>query len=142
MSFTLYNNNNTRLHRSELAVPGSNYKMFEKALNSEADYIFLDLEDAVCPNDKSLARENIIKGLKEYDWKNYGKTISVRINGLDTHYMYKDVIDIITYAGKYIDTILIPKVGVRDDVYMVDCLLSQLEDELNLEKKNWHRVFN
>ena len=135
MSFTLYTNKNVRLQRSELAVPGSNYKMFEKALNSEADYIFLDLEDAVSPNDKSLARENIIKGLKEFDWKNFGKTISVRINGLDTHYMYKDVIDIVTYAGKYIDTVLIPKVGVRDDVYMVDCLLSQLEDELNLEKK-------
>ena len=135
MSFTLFTNKNIRLQRSELAVPGSNYKMFEKALNSEADYIFLDLEDAVSPNDKSLARENIIKGLKEFDWKNFGKTISIRINGLDTHYMYKDVIDIVTYAGKYIDTVLIPKVGVRDDVYMVDCLLSQLEDELNLEKK-------
>ena len=109
MSFTLYTYKNIRLQRSELAVPGSNYKMFEKALNSEADYIFLDLEDAVSPNDKSLARENIIKGLKEYDWKNFGKTISVRINGLDTHYMYKDVIDIVTYAGKYIDTVLIPK---------------------------------
>ena len=68
MSFTLYTNRNTRLQRSELAVPGSNYNMFEKALNSEADYIFLDLEDAVSPNDKSVARENIIKGLKEYDW--------------------------------------------------------------------------
>ena len=135
MSFTLYTNKNTRLQRSELAVPGSNYKMFEKALNSEADYIFLDLEDAVSPNDKVSARENIIKGLQEFDWKGYGKTISIRINGLDTHYMYKDLVDIITHSGKYIDTILIPKVGVRDDVYMVDCLLSQLEDEFKLEKK-------
>ena len=135
MSFTLYTNKNTRLQRSELAVPGSNYKMFEKALNSEADYIFLDLEDAVSPNDKAPARENIIKGLQEFDWKGYGKTISIRINGLDTHYMYKDLVDIITHSGKYIDTILIPKVGVRDDVYMVDCLLSQLEDEFKLEKK-------
>ena len=125
MSFTLYKNKNTRLQRSELAVPGSNYKMFEKAIKSEADYIFLDLEDAVSPNDKTLARENIIKGLKEYDWKENGKTVSIRINGLDTHYMYKDVIEIITHAGNFVDTILIPKVGVRDDVYMVDCLLTQ-----------------
>ncbi len=135
MSFTLYKNKNTRLQRSELAVPGSNYKMFEKAIKSEADYIFLDLEDAVSPNDKTLARENIIKGLKEYGWKENGKTVSIRINGLDTHYMYKDVIEIITHAGNFVDTILIPKVGVRDDVYMVDCLLTQLEDELSFDKK-------
>ena len=135
MSFTLYKNKNTRLQRSELAVPGSNYKMFEKAIKSEADYIFLDLEDAVSPNDKTLARENIIKGLKEYDWKENGKTVSIRINGLDTHYMYKDVIEIVTHAGNFVDTILIPKVGVRDDVYMVDCLLTQLEDELRFDKK-------
>jgi len=135
MSFTLYKNKNTRLQRSELAVPGSNYKMFEKAIKSEADYIFLDLEDAVSPNDKTLARENIIKGLKEYDWKENGKTVSIRINGLDTHYMYKDVIEIVTHAGNFVDTILIPKVGVRDDVYMVDCLLTQLEDELSFDKK-------
>jgi len=135
MSFTLYKNKNTRLQRSELAVPGSNYKMFEKAIKSEADYIFLDLEDAVSPNDKTLARENIIKGLQEYDWKGNGKTISIRINGLDTHYMYRDVIEIVTHAGNFVDTILIPKVGVRDDVYMVDCLLTQLEDELRFDKK-------
>jgi citrate lyase subunit beta/citryl-CoA lyase len=109
--------------------------MFEKALNSDADYIFIDLEDEVSPNDKLTARENIIKGLNDIDWKKNGKTISVRINGLDTHYMYKDLIDIVTQAGQHIDTILIPKVGVRDDVYMVDCLLSQLEDEMNLKNK-------
>ena len=135
MSYTLYKNAKARLQRSELAVPGSSPQMFEKALNSDADYIFLDLEDAVSPNDKLIARQNIIQGLKDIDWKKNGKTISVRINGLDTHYMYKDLIDIVTQAGQHIDTILIPKVGVRDDVYMVDCLLSQLEDEMNLKNK-------
>jgi citrate lyase subunit beta/citryl-CoA lyase len=135
MSYTLYKNAKARLQRSELAVPGSSPQMFEKALNSDADYIFLDLEDAVSPNDKLTARQNIIQGLKDIDWKKNGKTISVRINGLDTHYMYKDLIDIVTQAGQHIDTILIPKVGVRDDVYMVDCLLSQLEDEMNLKNK-------
>ena len=135
MSYTLYKNAKARLQRSELAVPGSSPQMFEKALNSDADYIFLDLEDAVSPNDKLIARQNIIQGLKDIDWKKNGKTISVRINGLDTHYMYKDLIDIVTQAGQHIDTILIPKVGVRDDVYMVDCLLSQLEDEMNLNNK-------
>ena len=135
MSYTLYKNAKARLQRSELAVPGSSPQMFDKALNSDADYIFLDLEDAVSPNDKLTARENIIKGLNDINWKKNGKTISVRINGLDTHYMYKDLIDIVTQAGQHIDTILIPKVGVRDDVYMVDCLLSQLEDEMKLKNK-------
>ena len=64
MSHTSYKSATTRLQRSELAVPGSSPKMFEKALNSSADYIFLDLEDAVSPNDKVSARENVIKALR------------------------------------------------------------------------------
>ena len=69
MSYTLYKNAKARLQRSELAVPGSSPQMFEKALNSDADYIFLDLEDAVSPNDKITARQNIIQGLNDIDWK-------------------------------------------------------------------------
>ncbi len=94
MSFKYYKPAKSRLQRSELAVPGSSPKMFEKALNSSADYVFLDLEDAVSPNDKVTARENTIKALKDFDWRGKGKTISVRINGLDTHYMYRDLVDI------------------------------------------------
>ncbi len=135
MSHTSYKSAKVRLQRSELAVPGSSPKMFEKALNSDADYIFLDLEDAVSPNDKVTARENVIHALKEMDWRGNGKTISVRINGLDTHYMYKDVIELMLQAGEYIDTILIPKVGVRDDVYVVDCLVTQIEQERDLKSK-------
>ena len=135
MSHTSYKSATTRLQRSELAVPGSSPKMFEKALNSSADYIFLDLEDAVSPNDKVSARENVIKALKELDWKGHGKTISVRINGLDTHYMYRDVVELMMQAGEYIDTLLIPKVGVRDDVYMVDCMVTQIEQERELKNR-------
>ena len=94
MSHLFYVPKKTRLHRSELAVPGSSPKMFEKALNSNADYIFLDLEDAVSPNDKIIARENIIVAMKELNWRDKGKTLSIRINSLDTHYMYRDVIEI------------------------------------------------
>jgi len=125
----------TRLQRSELAVPGSSPKMFEKALNSNADYIFLDLEDAVSPNDKLPARANIIKALKEINWREKGKTISVRINSLDTHYMYSDLVNIIEQAGDKVDTILIPKVGTSSDVYMVDCLLTQIENNKKLKNK-------
>jgi len=135
MSHTSYKNAYPRLQRSELAVPGSSPKMFEKALKSQADYIFLDLEDAVSPNDKITARENVIKALKEMDWRGNGKTISVRINGLDTHYMYRDVVEIMVQAGEYLDTILIPKVGVKSDVYMLDCMVTQIEQERGLEDK-------
>ena len=135
MSHKQYKPTRTRLQRSELAVPGSSPKMFEKALNSNADYIFLDLEDAVSPNDKLPARANIIKALKEINWREKGKTISVRINSLDTHYMYSDLVNIIEQAGDKVDTILIPKVGTSSDVYMVDCLLTQIENNKKLKNK-------
>jgi citrate lyase subunit beta/citryl-CoA lyase len=109
--------------------------MFEKALNSNADYIFLDLEDSVSPNDKLSARANIIKALNEINWREKGKTISVRINSLDTHYMYSDLVNIIEQAGDKVDTILIPKVGTSSDVYMADCLLTQIENNKKLKNK-------
>ena len=135
MSHSYYKPRKIRLHRSELAVPGSSPKMFEKALNSNADYIFLDLEDSVSPNDKLSARANIIKALNEINWREKGKTISVRINSLDTHYMYSDLVNIIEQAGDKVDTILIPKVGTSSDVYMVDCLLTQIENNKKLKNK-------
>ena len=94
MSHTNHQPVKTRLQRSELAVPGSNPSMIEKAADSAADYVFLDLEDAVAPLDKIAARKNIIEALNDIDWKAKGKTICIRINGLDTHYMYRDVVEI------------------------------------------------
>jgi citrate lyase subunit beta/citryl-CoA lyase len=116
-----------RLQRSTLAVPGSNPGMFPKALESEADVVFLDLEDAVAPGDKEQARRNVIQALLTLDWRGHGKTVSVRINGIDTHYMYRDVVDVVEQAGHRLDTVLIPKVGVPADVYLVDALLTQIE---------------
>ncbi len=127
MSHTQYLPARQRLQRSELAVPGSNPGMFDKAAASAADYVFLDLEDAVSPGDKAQARKNVIEALREIDWRGKGKTVSVRINSLDTHYMYRDVVDVVEQAGDRLDTILIPKVGVAADVYMVDALLTQIE---------------
>ena len=135
MSHLYYKPRKTRLHRSELAVPGSSPKMFEKAITSNADVIFLDLEDAVSPQDKIPSRQNIIKAIKEMNWKEKGKTISIRINSLDTHYMYRDVIEIVEEVGEKIDTILIPKAGSASDVYMVDCLLAQIEDNKKFKNK-------
>jgi len=135
MSFKYYKPAKSRLQRSELAVPGSSPEMFEKALNSKADYIFLDLEDAVSPLDKVKARQNVIKALKEINWKEKGKIISVRINSPDTHYMYRDLVDIVEEAGDRLDTILLPKAGTESDVYMIDCLLTQIETSKKLKNK-------
>ena len=126
MSFKQYPPIRTRLQRSELAVPGTNYDMIKKAANSAADYVFLDLEDAVVPDDKPQARKNVIKALQEIDWRKKAKTVSVRINGLDTGYMYRDVVDIMEQAGERVDTLLVPKVGVPEDIYVVDCMVTQV----------------
>ena len=132
MSFTLIEQATSRLHRSELAVPGSAPGMFEKAATSKADVVFLDLEDAVAPDDKEQARKNIIAGLNEIDWGS--KTMMVRINGLDTHYMYRDVVDIVEACPR-LDMILIPKVGVPADVYAIDMLVTQIEAAKKRQKR-------
>ncbi|HKY94851.1 MAG TPA: CoA ester lyase [Kiloniellales bacterium] len=133
MSFTIVQQATARLNRSELAVPGSNYGFIEKAAKSAADVVFLDLEDAVAPDDKPQARKNVIKALNEIDFGS--KTISVRINGLDTHYMYRDVVDVIEQGGERLDLIMIPKVGTPADVYAVDMLVTQAEDATKRKKK-------
>ena len=122
-----------RLNRSELAVPGSQPQMFEKAAKSDVDVIFLDLEDAVAPDEKLQARKNIIKALNEIDWGT--KSMSIRINGLDTHYMYRDVVDIVEQAGERLDLIMIPKVGTAADVYAVDMMVTQIEDAKGYKKR-------
>ena len=133
MSFHIVEQAPARLNRSELAVPGSQEKLFEKAAASDADVIFLDLEDAVAPDEKAQARKNIIKALNEVDWG--AKTMSVRINGLDTHYMYRDVVDVVEQAGERLDLIMVPKVGTAADVYAVDMLLTQIEDAMGYTKR-------
>jgi len=133
MSFTVIEQATPRLNRSELAVPGSQVKLFEKAARSSADVVFLDLEDAVAPDDKPQARKNIIQALHDIDWGN--KTLSVRINGLDTHYMYRDLVEVLEAAGDKLDLIMIPKVGTAADVYAVDMLVTQIETAKGFKKR-------
>ena len=125
-----------RLHRSELAVPGSNTRALEKAPGLGADVVFLDLEDAVAPDDKEQARENVIAALNEGDWS--ACSVSVRINGLDTHWCYRDLIEVVERAGARVDTILIPKVGTPADVLFVATLLEQIEAAHGLAPINLH----
>jgi malyl-CoA/(S)-citramalyl-CoA lyase len=133
MSFTIVEQAPARLNRSELAVPGSSPEMFEKAARSDADVVFLDLEDAVAPDRKAEARRNVIQAINEIDWGK--KTLSVRINGLDTQYMYRDVVDLLEQAGERLDLIMIPKVGTAADVYAVDMLVTQVETARGRKKR-------
>ena len=113
-------------------MPGSNPSLFEKAAKGAADIIFLDLEDAVAPDDKEQARKNIVQGLNDLDWGT--KTMMIRINGLDTHYAYRDVVDVVENCPR-LDMILIPKTGVPQDVYAIDMLVTQIEQYKKREKK-------
>ncbi len=133
MSFKIVEEATPRLNRSELAVPGSSPQLFEKAAKSAADVIFLDLEDAVAPDKKEEARRNVIRALNEIDWGD--KTISVRINGLDTHYMYRDVVEVLEQTGDRLDLFMIPKVGTAADVYAVDMLVTQVEQAKGRKKR-------
>lgn len=135
MSHTLHEASVLRVQRCELAVPGSNPNMFEKAMKSGVDFVFLDLEDAVAPDDKIQARKNIIEAINDLDWKEHGVSLSVRINGLDTQFMVRDVVDLIEQAGHKLDTILVPKVGVYSDIYMVEAMLNQLEIQQGLKNR-------
>jgi malyl-CoA/(S)-citramalyl-CoA lyase len=108
-----------------MAVPGSNPRFIEKAATSPADILLFDLEDAVAPDEKERARRTVIAALNDIDWGS--RTLSVRINGLDTPYMYRDVIDIAEQAGDRLDLMMIPKVGTGVDVASIDVLLTQVE---------------
>jgi len=125
MSFRLQPSPPARPNRCQLFGPGSRPAIFEKMAASAADVINLDLEDSVAPADKPAARANIIAAINDIDWGT--KHLSVRINGLDTPYWYRDVVDVLEQAGERIDQIMIPKVGCAADVYAVDALVTAVE---------------
>lgn len=125
MSFRIQPAAPARPNRCQLFGPGSNTKLFPKMAASAADVINLDLEDSVAPSDKDTARANVIEALNTVDWGT--KYMSVRINGLDTPYWYRDVVDVLEQAGDRLDQIMIPKVGCAEDVYAVDALVTAIE---------------
>lgn len=133
MSFTKVPSAVPRLNRSTLAVPGSNPRFIEKAPSSAADIIFFDLEDSVAPDRKAQARKDVIAALNELDFGD--KSLSVRINGLDTPYMYRDLVELVEQAGQRLDLILVPKVGAAADIYAVDMLLTQIEQAMGIHKR-------
>ena len=133
MSFRIQPTAPARPNRCQLFGPGSRPAIFEKMASSDADVINLDLEDSVAPTDKDSARANIIKAISDVDWGD--KTLSVRINGLDTPYWYRDVVDLLEQAGERLDQIMIPKVDCAADVYTVDALVTAIETAKGRTKK-------
>jgi len=133
MSFQIQPAPVARLNRCQLFGPGSRPEIFEKMANSAADVINLDLEDSVAPGDKEKARLNAIDAINSIDWKN--KTVSVRINSLDTPYWHRDVIELLENCSERLDNITIPKAGCAADIYAVDVLVSSVEQATARSKK-------
>jgi malyl-CoA/(S)-citramalyl-CoA lyase len=125
MSFRVQPSAPARPNRCQLFGPGSRPALFAKMAASAADVVNLDLEDSVAPDDKAEARRNVIAAIGDIDWGH--KTLSVRINGLDGPFWYRDVVDLLEQASDRLDLIMIPKVGNAQDLYAVDALVSSIE---------------
>ncbi len=105
--------------------------MAGKALASAADSVFLDLEDAVAPDEKAGARKGVVRALMELDWQT--RPTLYRANALDTPYFYRDLIEVVERAGDRLDKVLIPKVQRPEDLHVAATLLSQIELAVGLE---------
>src|SRR6185369_14053923 len=114
-----------RLERSMLYVPASRPNMIEKAAASDADGVCIDLEDAVAVDEKPASRANVVRAFRELD---FGRKLrAFRINGLDTPFAYRDLIEVVEAAGDRIDVVMMPKANLPQDVRLVCMLLTQIE---------------
>jgi len=113
------------IERSMLYVPASKPAMIEKAARSLADAVCIDLEDAVAVEEKAAARANVVRAFREIDFG--GRVRMFRMNALDTHFAYRDLVEVVEGAGDHIDMVMLPKGGSPDDVRFVDRLLTQIE---------------
>jgi citrate lyase subunit beta/citryl-CoA lyase len=119
------------LIRSKLFVPGARPELFIKALASEADAISIDLEDAVQENRKAEAREAVTRFLRSPSFSSQGKTIIVRVNGLDTRHFETDV-NACTWPG--LDILNLPKAESAKDVHAAAAALARYERERGIEQ--------
>jgi citrate lyase subunit beta / citryl-CoA lyase len=107
--------------------------MCEKAAGTDADLVFLDLEDACAPVAKEGARSIAVGALTGLDW---GRTVrAVRVNGLETPWCHGDIIEIVEGARDALDVIIVPKARSARDVWWVDVLLTQLETTLGMTRR-------
>ncbi|MCC5846521.1 MAG: CoA ester lyase [Verrucomicrobia bacterium] len=118
--------------RSILSVPGHRETMHQKAAQCAADVIMLDLEDSCPPDEKAGGRATIVNSLANLDWGD--KTLTLRVNPVDTPYALRDLLEIIPAAGNQLDTVVIPKVESAADIHFVDRLLTSLETEAGFDR--------
>lgn len=111
--------------RSVLSVPGHAEKMHKNAANSQADVILLDLEDSVPLDAKEQARNVVVNSIRNLDWKK--KTVTARINGLDTSFGYQDLLVLAEKAGHRLDAVVVPKVDHCKDIHFVSRMLDGVE---------------
>ena len=116
--------------RSCLSTPGSSEKFLAKAPTVPADMTFLDLEDAVAPNEKVAARAKVVEAIVKLDWDE--RVLCVRVNAWDTSWTYEDVIEVVSGAGPRLDEIMLPKVQSAAEVVALDLLLTQIERNCGL----------
>jgi citrate lyase beta subunit len=113
-----------RLERSTLFVPATNWGMIEKAAAAATDAVCIDLEDSVTPDQKVASRANVVRAFMDL---HFGDRLKIfRINGLDSPYAYRDLIEVVEVAGDHIDLVMVPKVDSADHVIFVDTLLTQI----------------
>ena len=125
MSFTQNQIGRKRLSRSHWFILSSDPAAIDAAARSDADVVMFELEDAIPPELKADARKNILEALNDIDWGK--KTVSMRISGLDSPFMYRDLVDVLEGPSARLDMVMIPKAGTASDVYAVDMLVTQLE---------------
>jgi malyl-CoA/(S)-citramalyl-CoA lyase len=120
------------LLRSLLAVPATSARFLDKAAQSAADALFIDLEDAVIPDLKVKARANAIAALNQLDWGR--RSVSVRVNGLDTPWGCRDILDVVEACPR-LDNVLLPKCESSGDVHAVDVMIRSAEQAAPRERK-------
>jgi len=122
-----------RLERTMLYVPASQPNMIEKAAASDADAVCIDLEDAVAVDEKPASRAHVIRAFKELD---FGRKIKAfRMNGIDTPFGYRDLIEVVEEIGDRIDVVMMPKAHLPQDVRFVCMLLTQIEHAKGFERQ-------
>lgn len=117
------------LRRSHLGIPGNELQLVDEALESNADQIFIDLEDSLAANEKNAARQELISTIEKHDWSN--KTLSYRINGTKTRWWHKDIIEVVGKVASAIDTLIVPKVQDASNIQTVATLLKTVEKNLD-----------
>src|SRR5919205_1316507 len=116
-----------RKHRACLSVPASSARMQQKAVDLPADQILFDLEDATAPSEKPAARGVVVQSLRSYDYSGGGRVVSVRVNGVDTPWCYRDVVEVVEAVGDRLDSLILPKAERAADIEFIDRLVWQIE---------------